>query len=218
MKLLIRYVIVATLPLLFLAVDCYAWIGKVVGVADGDTITVLKQGQKVKIRLKGIDTPEKKQAFGNTAKKYTNAKVRGKVVEVDPVTTDKDGRTVAMIYVGSENLNESLVRDGYAWVYRKYCKDWYCGRWLEYEKQARIKKLGLWVDPDPTPPWEWRHGGKNNGSKAETVHGPYHGNTNSMIFHRSTCKNYNYKKCVQGFSSREEAIAAGYKPCGICNP
>lgn len=218
MKLRIRYVILALFLLLVHAVDCYAWTGKVVGVADGDTITVLKQGRKVRIRLSGIDTPEKKQAFGNKAKKFTNAKVRGKVVEVDPVVTDRYGRTVAMIYVGKENLNESLVRAGYAWVYRKYCKDWYCSRWLEYEKQARAKKLGLWADPHPMPPWEWRHGGKNAGNKAASVPGPYHGNTSSRVFHRSSCKHYNCRNCTKGFKSRGEAIAAGYKPCGICKP
>jgi endonuclease YncB( thermonuclease family) len=133
-----------------------AWSGKVIGVADGDTIKVLHNNKPVRIRLYGIDTPEKRQAFGNKAKKYTNAMVRGKTVAIDPVTKDRYGRTVAMVHINRKNLNESLVQQGFAWVYRKYCKMSICDNWYQYEDQARTLKKGLWRDPHAIPPWQWR--------------------------------------------------------------
>ena len=94
--------------------------GKVVGVADGDTITVLRGKEQVRIRLNAVDTPEKRQAFGKKAKKFTADMVAGKVVEVRPTTQDRYGRTVARVLVGDSSLNEALVKAGYAWWYRKY--------------------------------------------------------------------------------------------------
>ena len=89
--------------------------GKVVGVADGDTITVLRGKEQVRIRLNAVDTPEKRQAFGKKAKKFTADMVAGKVVEVRPTTQDRYGRTVARVLVGDSSLNEALVKAGYAW-------------------------------------------------------------------------------------------------------
>ncbi|MBB5349559.1 thermonuclease family protein [Desulfoprunum benzoelyticum] len=129
-------------------------------MADGDTISVLRGNEKVNIRLYGVDTPEKKQAFGNQAKKFTNAAVRKMSVKIVPFETDKYGRTVAMVYVGDQCLNENLIRDGFAWVYRKYCKEDFCRSWLNLEASAREKGRGLWVDPEPKPPWEWRKDSK----------------------------------------------------------
>ena len=91
----------------------FAWTGKVVGIADGDTITVLNNGRGEKIRLHGIDTPEKGQAFGNKAKSVTGSMLRGRVVEITPVTTDRYGRTVAQVHVDGQSLNESLGRSDY---------------------------------------------------------------------------------------------------------
>jgi endonuclease YncB( thermonuclease family) len=93
-----------------------AWTGKVVGVSDGDTIKVLRAGQQVKIRLYGVDTPEKKQAFGQAAKRFTAGMVAGKVVGVDPVDVDRYGRAVGLVVVNGVSLNAELVRGGYAWV------------------------------------------------------------------------------------------------------
>jgi len=119
-----RYILqLITTLLLLLPSLCYAWSGKVVSVTDGDTIKVLRNGQQVKIRLYGIDTPEKKQAFGNRAKKATSVLVRNKMVEVEPVTKDRYSRTVALVYHGNVNVNAQLIYDGYAWVYRKYCEE-----------------------------------------------------------------------------------------------
>jgi endonuclease YncB( thermonuclease family) len=95
------------------------WTGKVVGVSDGDTITVMHNGKAEKIRLYGIDCPEKRQAFGKRAKQFTSKMVFGRIVEARPVTTDRYGRTIAWIYVDGECLNEELLKAGLAWLYNK---------------------------------------------------------------------------------------------------
>ena len=131
---------------------------KVIGISDGDTIEVLHEGKQVKIRLYGIDTPEKRQAFGNRAKQFTSVQVFGKTVTVVPMDTDRYGRTVGMVYPvsGAESLNEAIVKAGFAWVYRKYCKAEFCPGWLTHEQAAQASGRGLWADPDPIPPWQFR--------------------------------------------------------------
>ncbi|WP_457572828.1 thermonuclease family protein [Desulfolithobacter sp.] len=144
--------------LLFLLFPCpiFAFSAKVVGVTDGDTIKVLHNGQQVKIRLYGIDCPEKGQAYGRAAKKHTETMVAGKLVKIEPIATDRYGRTVAMVFSSGHNVSESLVSNGYAWVYRKYCKEQVCNDWHQYEKFAKDQKKGLWQNPKAMPPWEWR--------------------------------------------------------------
>jgi len=141
------------------ATPAAAWSGKVVGVTDGDDLKVLRvvddMKKEVKIRLYGIDAPEKKQAFGTQAKKANSDLAFGKVVEVSEVDTDRYGRTVADVTLPDKtSLNMRLVYSGMAWWYRKYApKD----KTLEkLEAEARKAKRGLWQDPDPTPPWKWR--------------------------------------------------------------
>jgi endonuclease YncB( thermonuclease family) len=142
--------------LVFLPGLSWAWSGKVVGVTDGDTITVLHAGRGERIRLFGIDCPEKRQAFGTRAKQATSALVFGKVAEVEPVDQDRYGRTVALVTVGATLVNEELVRQGLAWVYARYCKRPVCGEWARLEAEAREGRRGLWADPRPVPPWEFR--------------------------------------------------------------
>jgi endonuclease YncB( thermonuclease family) len=131
---------------------------KVVGVSDGDTIKVLHEGTQVRIRLYGIDTPERGQAFGRKATQFTANKVAGKTVNVIPMDTDRYGRTVALVQPPNDTvtLNEALVRSGFAWVYRKYCRADFCSDWLTHERNARSQRIGLWKDPNPIPPWEYR--------------------------------------------------------------
>ena len=134
------------------------WSGMVVGVSDGDTITVLHEGRGEKIRLYGIDAPEKGQAYSQKAKKFTSGMVYGKTVEVEHKDIDQYDHTVAIIYVDGQCLNEALLKHGYAWVYRKYCKETFCEDWLNLEIVTRYGKIGLWSEPDPIPPWEFRRG------------------------------------------------------------
>lgn len=142
--------------LVLASAPAHAWTGQVVAVTDGDTLKVLQDGRETKIRLYGVDTPEKKQAFGQRAKNFTASLVAGKMVDVEPVDQDRYGRTVGLVTVTGRSLNEELVKNGFAWVYRQYCRRGECSSWMKEESQARATKIGLWVDPAPVPPWEWR--------------------------------------------------------------
>ena len=129
--------------------------GKVVKIADGDTLTILVDKQELKIRLSDIDTPERKLPFGTRAKQALSDLAFGKQARVVEVTIDRYKRIVGRIYVGDTDVNRELVAQGFFWVYRKYSKD---AELLELETQAKEKGLGLWADPNPISPWEWRRG------------------------------------------------------------
>ena len=145
--------------LLFAPGNASAWPGKVVGISDGDTITVLRNDrQPVKIRLYGIDCPEKRQAWGGRAKEATAELCYGKVVEVHEMGIDRYGRTVAIVILpDGASLQEKLVGSALAWIWPRYCKEAVCLDWMELEEKAEAAKIGLWQDEDPIPPWEWRH-------------------------------------------------------------
>lgn len=121
-----------------------AWQGKMVGIIDGDSITVMHDGQAEGIRLYGVDCAEKRQDFGQKAKEFTSAELFGKMVDVSPVTTDRYGRTVAMVTLNGRNFNRRIIEAGNAWVFQKYCTNAECEDWNRIEAQARGNRLGLW--------------------------------------------------------------------------
>lgn len=126
----------------------------VVGVSDGDTITVLSNARQFKLRLANIDCPEKSQAFGKRAKQFTSDLAFGKTVLVQGHGTDLYGRIKAeVILPGGLSLNKSLVSEGYAWCYRKYCDD---PSYFTCEEEAHRLRLGLWSQGDPVAPWTYR--------------------------------------------------------------
>ena len=129
--------------------------GPVVSVLDGDTIEVLYNTHPELIRLSGIDCPEKGQAFGNRAQQAASALVLGRDVMLDTHGQDKLGRTLADVTLrDGTNVNHELVKEGWCWWDRPYAP---AASLLEkLEKDARAGKKGLWVDPQPVPPWEWR--------------------------------------------------------------
>ena len=141
--------------------------GKAVRILDGDTIEVLHEGKAERIRLNGIDCPEKRQAFGTKAKQFTSSLVAGKQVTVKATGKDRYGRTIGdVILPDGKNLNQELVRAGYAWWYRQYSKD----KTLEkLEAEARKAKRGLWADKAPIPPWEFRRQRKRPPKATETT-------------------------------------------------
>lgn len=135
---------------------CLAWPAKVISVPDGDTIIVLHSGVEEKIRLYGIDTPEKDQEYGQKAKELTNAMLSGRDVDIQTVTADDYGRTVGLVSVDGYSLNGLIVQNGYAWVYRQHCKKRLCSDWIKLESEARKQRKGLWAGSNIVPPWEWR--------------------------------------------------------------
>jgi endonuclease YncB( thermonuclease family) len=131
--------------------------GRVVGVHDGDTVTLLiESNRQIKVRLAQIDAPESDQAYGQRSKQSLADMVFNKTIRVDVETTDKYGRTVGTIYVDGLDANKEQIKRGMAWVYRQYLHD---QSLLPLEEEARRAKAGLWADPNPMPPWEYRHGG-----------------------------------------------------------
>ena len=129
--------------------------GKVISIADGDTLRILYRDGQLKIRLAEIDTPERKQPWGTRAKQALSDKVFGRVVDVVEIDRDRYGRIVGRIYLGGRDINREMVAEGHAWVYRKYMRD---KSLLADEAAARDAELGLWSLPETqrVPPWEWR--------------------------------------------------------------
>jgi endonuclease YncB( thermonuclease family) len=133
------------------------WQGRVVAVADGDTLTVepARGGDRNKIRLWGVDAPESRQPFGQAAKGFVNKVALFKEVTVIPVDKDRYGRTVAVVALPDGSvLQEMLLKEGLAWVYTQYCST--CDAWKRMERQAEKEKKGLWADDRSVQPWVWR--------------------------------------------------------------
>ncbi len=129
--------------------------GPVVSVLDGDTIEVLHNQRPARIRLNGIDCPEKGQAYGQKAKHAASDLAFGKEVTIQTHGHDKYKRTIGDVFLpDGTNVNHTLVKDGWCWWYRKYAPG---NTDLErLEREAREARRGLWADPQPVPPWEWR--------------------------------------------------------------
>ena len=124
-------------------------------ITDGDTIKVLKDDkEQVKVRLVEIDAPEKKQAFGNRSKQALSDYCFNKVATLTDKGKDRYGRTLARVTCNGVDVNAEMVRVGMAWVYDKYVTD---RSLYTLQDEAKAARRGLWADPDPMPPWEWRH-------------------------------------------------------------
>jgi endonuclease YncB( thermonuclease family) len=128
-------------------------VGKVVSIADGDTFTMLVEQKKIKVRLYGIDCPEKGQDYANVARDFTADLIAGKNVVLKVLNTDRYRRTIGMVFINGINVNEALLKNGLAWQFRKYDK---YVEWTVLENNAKQKKLNIWSRPNPIPPWEWR--------------------------------------------------------------
>jgi endonuclease YncB( thermonuclease family) len=209
-----------------------AWTGRCVGVTDGDTLAVLRDGRAVKVRLAGIDAPEKAQPFGQRAKQALDAMVYGQAVTVDPRDTDRYGRTVADVRAADgRHVNAELVAAGMAWWYRRYAPG---DRELEQaEARARAARAGLWADAHPVAPWDWRHGGEREPTGGPPSAAPPSGATQSArapaagptaaptVYVTPTGRRYHREGCgtMRGNGRpvpQAEAQARGLTPCAVC--
>ena len=184
---------------------------RVVGISNGDTLTVLTADRRqVKVRLHGIDAPETGQDFGSRAKQAASELAFGKEVTVRPVETDRYGRTVAEVMLpDGRSLNRELVRDGMAWWYRQYAP---ADRELAgLEAEAKAAKRGLWSQAGAVPPWEWR-----KPKVAES--GQVIGNRRSHLYHAPNCRGAvaTSEKNRVAFKTAAEAEAAGYRKARDC--
>jgi micrococcal nuclease len=206
-----KQVLLLTLLLAFTA-SAFEFTGKVVGVTDGDPITVLYQGNKqYKIRLQHIDCPEAAQDFGSKAKKALSAKVFGQVVTIKWDEMDRYKRVLGNVYIGKRWVNLEMVREGMAWHYKYYSKD---VAMAAAETRARAAKAGIWSMANPTAPWDFRRG--KGVAKLEI------GQPNTAVFvTRSGAK---YHRGDWQFVARSKlpttlALARGrYTPCSACAP
>lgn len=144
----------------------WAWPGVVVRVLDGDTLLVAPAGAKdaqVSVRLYGIDAPELKQAGGTASRDALAALLpSGSVVDVVGVNADRYHRAAALVIHKERTLNLEMLKRGHAWVYSQYCRASFCRQWSKAEQAARSDMLGLWSDPAPIPPWQWRKAQDSN--------------------------------------------------------
>ncbi len=133
---------------------------KIIHVIDGDTVIARTvKNSKMKIRLIGIDAPEKNQQHGKDSKKYLDQLISSKIVSVLISNKDKYRRHLGTIFIGKINVNLELVKSGNAWAYRKYLKKMNKKTeeaYVRAESLAQFKKIGLWKESSPIPPWKWR--------------------------------------------------------------
>lgn len=211
--------------------------GQVVGVVDGDSLRVMHNERAEQVRLKGIDCPERGQAFGQRAKQATSDLAFGQKVRVQSTGKDRYGRTLGTVGLpDGKNLNYELVRQGWCWWYRKYAPS---DTELEaLEQAARKARIGLWVDPAPIPPWEFRKTQRKpvpktprldsqraqdslkdpaDRASGQTFSGII-GNQQSRRYHRPDCPNYGQIAVTNRveFTSVAEAEQAGYRVAGNC--
>jgi len=196
--------------------------GKVVKVADGDTITVLdKDNKQHRIRFQGIDAPESKQAFGQVSKENLSKMVFGKQVTVLYSKMDKYRRVVGKVLVDGKDVNIEQLKAGLAWHYKKYQDEQPAEDRVSYaraEEDARAAKRGLWQDPNPINPSDFRVEAKEERAGPMPPEGSIVANRNSKKYHLPGCPGYRdtSEKNRVIFKSAEEAEAAGYVRAGNC--
>ncbi len=145
--------------ILFFTVSfAYAWTGMVVKVPDGDSLTVrAEDGTYHRLRLYGIDTPEKNQDWGEQAKNTAFSLAINRLVNVEVLYYDQYDRMISIVTLPSGRvLQEVLLEKGMAWVYERHCKHDVCDKWRIKMENARASRRGLWQEIYPYPPWEWR--------------------------------------------------------------
>ncbi len=196
--------------------------GRVINVHDGDTITVLdKDNKKTHIRLQGIDAPELKQAYGAESQQNLARLVLGKQVTIVWTKLDKYRRTVGTIMLDGRDINIEQVKAGLAWHFKKYEDEQKPEDRRTYaaaEQAARVAKLGLWKDPNPIPPGDYRQNTKIARWGAAPPEGTIIGNRTSKKYHRPDCPGYHdmAERNRVFFKSAAEAESAGYKRAGNC--
>jgi len=199
--------------------------GKVVSLADGDTVTVLVDKTQVKVRLEGIDAPEKSQAFGAKAKTALSDLIGRKDVTVHATGTDRYGRTLGRIIIDGEDVSASMVSKGFAWHYKEYSDD---EDLAKLEETARERKIGIWSEANALPPWEFRKRRKIADAPPEAFISPVESTKPSRVtdspvqtatYWLNTSSNVRHNAGCQYFKNTKKGRACGPddgKACGTC--
>jgi len=215
------------LLLLPLVAQAEQFTGKVVGIRAGDTLSVLRSGRVVQVRLYGVACPERRQAFGTQARQFTRdvAFRQTVAVVVDAVAmdaADRRGRLIAAVQLpDGRDLSQALVQAGYAWHDTRYAP--YDKRLAQFEAEAQAAQRGLWADVNPVPPWEWDQGQRRPASAevpqgADASQAVIIGHRYRKIYYWPGCPEYNRvsRRNHAVFQGREAAERAGYRPAQNC--
>lgn len=199
--------------------------GKMARVIDGDTVVIRVGEESIRLRLHGVDAPERGQPFSRKAASFVRERVDGKTVFVKYTRNGKAAynRSEGILFDGDgRNLNVELLENGFAAVDPGYCSPRYMEAWRAVEEQARQNRLGIWSVPGMPMPWEYRKETQQGDAAAREVRkaltSPFIGNTKSNVYHRTECAGSYGKNCTLPFADRNEAEYAGYRPCGRCAP
>ncbi|MGD9563070.1 MAG: thermonuclease family protein [Pyrinomonadaceae bacterium] len=210
---------------------------KVVGISDGDTITVLTNRKQSKIRLAGIDAPETGQDYSDAAKRYLSSLIFGETVALEGRKVDRYGRLVAKVIHNGRDINLMMIENGLAWHFSKYASEQSPSDRVAYYKAeiaARKAGLNLWRYPNPVAPWDFRAGKSSQKATASALStirplvsrpvyqptaGQIIGNRNSMIYHEPGCRDYNKvaEKNRIYFKTRQDAEKAGFRMAKNCS-
>jgi micrococcal nuclease len=200
------------LATLLLAADSPNPTARVIKIFDGDSFLVAQGSLKVEVRLWGIDAPEKGQPYGDQARQLLSNLAYQKNVTLIIHTQDQYNRQVAeVILPDGRNLNEEILRAGLAWWYQHYAPDQ--KQFQSLEAAARQQKLGLWADPKPTPPWDWRS--KNETATADPSTGGFCASRSSQVYHPCSCETVTTIAPANliRFKTEEEAQKSGRRHC-----
>lgn len=156
LKIMKKYFLILLIFLTASSLYCQnSFFGKVIGIKDGDTVVVLDSlNNQTTLRLAEVDCPEKNQAFGTKAKQFTSDQIYLKIVKYIVTDVDRYGRSIAKIYYNNNKyLSEEIIKNGFGWQYKKYSISILLAK---LEEEARKNKRGLWIDPNPIYPSDWR--------------------------------------------------------------
>lgn len=189
---------------------------RVVQVEDGDTVRVLRGRETVRIRLHGIDAPESGQAYGREAREVAVRLLLNQTATVTMRDVDAYGRLVADLVVDGTDIGVELVRSGAAWHFTAYSASQVLA---DAERQARQARRGLWAQPAPVAPWDYRATAASTPQVVPVPNptsGRFHGNRNSKVFHAPGCQHYSCPNCTVVFVSAEAARQAGFRAHAAC--
>jgi endonuclease YncB( thermonuclease family) len=200
----------------------------VVGIRTGDTLSVLRNGRAVQVRLYGVACPERSQAFSTQARQFTRdiAFRQTVAVVVDAVAmdaTDRRGQLIAAVQLPNGlDLSQVLVQAGYAWHDTRSAP--YDKRLAQLQAEAQAAQRGLWAEANPVPPWDWDQGPRRPASTevpqgAASSQAMIIGHRYRKVYYWPGCPEYNKvsRRNRVVFEDREAAEQAGYRPAENCS-